>query len=411
MKQKVLSLKWMIAVLIAIGIFASVLLGGVNAVSAFAAEVDYSAEARAKDFMTTIYSAKKITYNNVDTLYSVNLYDDEECVIAQASIFNRDGEIDYAVYNYITETIDEYGFNDESILNDFSIDEKIYYAGACNYYNENENNVITDKFGEEVYKPVLNNVIKEFKSKLLSRKAKLNGNSGKPDSGYDGIINWKDIKDRTSGWTNSDWHYLKGITFGSTTDTNGISGSGLSFSSMTSLNKGGTITNHCGPTAITNIMVYYNWLGMDTLLNNDRQDTFDRLRVLCKHDTKGTTYMSDARTAITTYLKERGYNASLTNFNNDFSKYKTALDDEKIILTLLNVKESGGNDWGHFVVTLGYEEFKQSYQKKVLWWYQTKYNYMRYIRVCDGWSTRNQNRFVDLNNFFDSYTNSAITIK
>ena len=149
---------------------------------------------------------------------------------------------------------------------------------------------------------------------------------------------------------------------------------------------------------------------MDTLLNDSRQDTFDRLRVLCKHDQYNTTYMSDARSALKTYMSEMGYSVSLTNFNNNFNKYKAAIDDDKVILTLLNVTEADGNAWGHFVVTLGYEEFRQEYEKQVLWWTVTDYNYLRYIRVCDGWSSCDDNRYVDLNSFFDSYTNSSITI-
>ena len=381
------------------------------AITAAAQDIDYTAENRARDFLLSVYGAKELYYDEMSTLYSVELYDDEDEVIAQASIFDRDGKIDYAIYNYITESIDEYGFDCPDVLNDFPAEGKTYYAGVFNYYSSVSNMFVINFSGETVTQSQLHNKIRDFKGKAHERRDSKFGNSSKPGNGSNGIIDWKEIKEnRTSGWENSDWGYLDGITWGSTTDTNGISGDGLSFSTMNSFSNGGAITNHCGPTALTNIMVYYDWLGMDTLLNGSRQDTFNRLRTLCKHDQNNTTYMSDARSALKTYMSEMGYSVSLTNFNNNFDKYKKAIDDDKIVLTLLNVTESDGDSWGHFVVTLGYEEFRQSYEKQVLWWTVTDYNYLRYIRVCDGWGSCNNNRYVDLNNFYDSYTNSAITI-
>lgn len=385
----------------------------INHISAVAQEIDYLAENRARDFLIALYDAKDVNYSQMKDKYSVCLYDDEDNIIAQVSLFDRDGKVDYAVYNYITESIDEYGFDCDNALIDFPAKEKIYYAGIFDYYSKSQNQIKNTSSGEVVESSSLSKKIRSFKEKMQKQRNNMKSGSNKPNDAEDGIINWKDIQNRTSGWTNSSSGYLNGITWGSTTDTNGINGSGLSFSSMASLSKGGTITNHCGPTALTNIMVYYDWLGMNTLLNNSRQDTFDVLRSLCSHDKYGTTYIGNARNALKIYMYKMGYNVALSNFDNSFDSYKSAIDANKVVLTLLNVTESNGNKWGHFVVTLGYEEFKQpheivfpSFGNMTI----TVYSYLRYIRVCNGWDSRNQNRFVDLNNFFDSYTNSAITI-
>lgn len=411
MKQQSRILIPIVTLFIAIITLVSVMFGGtINSLQVFADETDYSAENRSKDFLATIYNAKNISYSNVQSLYSVNLYGNNDEVLAQASLFDRDGEIDYAVYNYITNSIDEFGFDCESALISFTQDEKLYYAGVKNYYTEQDNHIFDNVSGELTKQSTLFNKIKSFKEKLLERKSILSGGTTKPENGADGVINWKQIREKNAGWDNYDGNYVKGIMQGTIDDPIGIVGGNLKFSSMNSLSQNGLYKNHCGPTALTNIMVYYDWRGKENMLvNNSRQDTFERLRVLCKHDGKNTISLSNVRTALTTYLNERGYTVSLSDFNNVYRGYKNAIDNDKLVLTLLNVTQADNYKWGHFVLTLGYEEFRQEYKMKVLWWYETSYNYMRYIRVCDGWDSCDLNQFVDLT-FYDSYNNSAITI-
>ena len=376
-----------------------------------AQETDYTAENKAKDFIISVYDAKGFTYNNLTTLYSVELYYEEDNVIAQASLFDRDGKIDYAVYNYITASIDEYGFDCPDVVSDFPENEKTYYAGIYSYFSKNSGQLRNNSSEQVISEEQFIARLRDFKQKSYDRYEAKSGNSTKPGNGNNGIINWKEIREnRTSGWENTASGYLEGITCGTTESTSGINGLALSFKSADYFQQSGSITNHCGPTALTNIMIYYEWLGMNTMLNNSAISTFYRLRTLCKHDVYCTTYMSDARSAIQTYMSEMGYSVTLTNFGNEFDQYKEAIDNDKVVLTLLNVVQENGYEWGHYVVTLGYEEFRQAYEKQILWWTVTEYNYLRYIRVCDGWSTKNQNRYVDLNNFYDSYLNSAITI-
>ena len=383
-----------------------------NSISVFAQEIeDYPPEERAKDFLTEIYEVKNFNYSNLEISYSVELYDNEDDVIGVAVILERDDEIDYVIYNCITQSIDEYGFDYAQALTDFPRDEKVYYAGALNYYTEIQNEFVNNYTGQKFDRGILFDKIEAFKTRSQARVDALFGGGGNPENAEDGFVNWSDIApDRLSGWTNSDWGYLEGIGFGGILDTNGINGVGLSFSSMNSLNPTGVLKNHCGPTALTNIMIYYNWLGMDTLINNSRQSTFDRMRELSNHDGTNYTSMTDLVLGLTEHMYDKGYGVSVNPFFNNFSKYKEAIDRGNVVLTLLNITDSSGSDWGHFVVTLGYEEFRQQYEEKFLWWTVTGYNYLRYIRVCDGWNSCNQNRFVDLNEFYDTYTNVEISI-
>lgn len=59
-------------------------------ISVYAQEVDYTAENKARDFLVSIYNTKDVAYENMETLYSVELYDEKDEVIAQASLFERD---------------------------------------------------------------------------------------------------------------------------------------------------------------------------------------------------------------------------------------------------------------------------------------------------------------------------------
>ena len=138
-------------------------------ISVNAQEVDYTAENKAKDFLVSIYNTKDLTYENMETLYSVELYDENNEVIAQASLFERDSQIDYAIYNYITNSIDEYGFDCPTALGNFPINIKTYYAGIFNYYNEVDGVMLNNVSGEIVDEDCLRSIIETFKEKMYDR--------------------------------------------------------------------------------------------------------------------------------------------------------------------------------------------------------------------------------------------------
>lgn len=380
-------------------------------------DILFLAECRMEEFISNAYIAKGFGGDDCEMKYSKEMYDGDGNIIAVVGLFSRDEEIDYVIYNCITETIDEYAFDCPEALTRFSEDSTLYYAGALNYYvrTPNEKTMTHVQTKKLIDEKDFKDKADRFVSNIQQRMSKNMFGLGGVDDGEDGIIHWSDLRVDTAGWENSDWNYLDGITFIGSDATDGISGDGLSFSSMNSFSQGGTIRNHCGPTALTNIMVYLDWIGYDTLLNDSREDTFEWMRVMCSHSNDQGTSLSNARTALVHYFTEIGYtDYQLTTFYEDFEDYKDAIDNDEIILTLINVMEEdndgdGEDDyWGHFVVTLGYEEFRQEYQKQILWWTTTEYNYLRYIRVCDGWGTCNENVYVDLNGFYDNYYNTAI---
>ena len=381
-----------------------------SGIIAWAWEVDYTAEEKSRDFLKTICATKEIEYENIEVIYSIPLYDNEDEVIAQVTLFNRDGKIDYAIYNYISDYVDEYAFDCPEALTDFSQDSHIYYAGALNYYKEaDENWLIDNHTGNMIAKADIFEAIDSFKSKI-DEKLDEKLSFGSDINAYNGFIYWGQIiYGDAEGWENSDWGYLEGIGPGAVNNTYGIVGDGLSFSSAESfIPEGSNIENNCGPTALANIMIYYNWRGMDTLLNDSRQDTYNRLATLSNHDNDGIT-QAEATSALQTYMSERGYTADISIFFNNFNKYKEYIDSDKVILTGLSCVDINEGLWNHFVVTLGYEEFRQEYEKQVLWWTETGYNYLRYIRVCNGWETCSRGKFVSLD-YFSYYWNAAISV-
>lgn len=382
-----------------------VLIVGINVSFAEIDIKDYSIEDRAIDFLKIMYDCHGVEYNSVSFYSAKEMVDDENQLIAKVIIANRDNNYDYATYNVISDSIDEYGFDCADMYALASSRSKVYYGGPLLYYREVDgSNNLKDLGNNSV---ALSDVIKAVQNNKANSYSRLNEASrGNPESGFSGIISWTDVKNRTTGWETVQSGNLAGI--------DRLGSNGLSFSSMDEF-ASNTITNHCGPTALTNIMVYYKWAGKNTLKNNSRKATFNRLRVLCKHDKNNTTWLNDARTAITDYFRECGYSVSLTNFKNDFSKLKTAIENNRMVLTLLNVREADGDDWGHYVLSLGYSEYRQKYTVDHYFlgihWTTTHYNYLRFARICDNWSSCNQKKYVDLNSFYSSYNNSAISFK
>lgn len=70
---------------------------------------------------------------------------------------------------------------------------------------------------------------------------------------------------------------------------------------------------------------------------------------------------------------------------------------------------------GHAIVVVGYEEFKQAYEKQhqFLWkkWTTTEYRYSRYLRVVDGWDTSNSSRYIDVAGYWNTVTGRGFILQ
>ena len=366
-------------------------------VNADSGNADY--ELLARNFLASQYNLKELEYENISAHTSVDLFDETENVVGKAVILDRDGELDYVVINLITGQVDEFGFNEEATVEKFLADERIYYGGALNFSTKSGNEY-QDFNGRKISQTKFETRTREFKNS--ARKVK--NRSSSPNGG---IISWTDIVNRNAGNTNSEWNYLSGINW------NGVTGTGLSFYSQEYFNEyynytySTYIDGTCGPTATTNMFVYYKWLGFSNALkNNSAYDTFARMVTLSNWN--NGTYFNDDKNSLKGFANERGYNYDMDTYfwGTNWDAFKGSINKGRPVLT-----ETKSTGYGHEVVVVGYEQFTYTYQVQVLWWWETRTTNYRYLRVIDGFASSNSSRFVDYNGFYSTINGCDFMLK
>jgi hypothetical protein len=157
-------------------------------------------------------------------------------------------------------------------------------------------------------------------------------------------------------------------------------------------------SNHCGPTAGTNVMRY--WYNRDDstysglYLNNSWDDVFVQLYTDMKVATNDTTYSNDFEQAIKDFFDDNASGYSSIDYyssNVSWSKIETEIDADYPPVLLLQKHELYGD---HYVLGLGYKEF---FYDGFLW----NNDYSRYIRIADGW-TSSPNRYVHFDVGYES---------
>lgn len=344
------------------------------------------------------------SYDYTEIIDSIPLYDEENEIIAKVLILDRNGFWDYVVLDFLIDEIDEFGFNQEDFLSSFYNRGNIYYAGLLSYTYK-EDGQYRDLHGNIVEEELFLDTMSVFKSKAAKIPNEVNGS--------DGIISWTDlISSSTNGEpgliSRPDYGYIPGIYRYS------VTGSGLSFFNQTTFNTEYNLHNDpniggtCGPTAMTNMFVYYEWLGFDnSLLNNSAHDTFERMIELSDwEDWTALNWYGNTKDAMKDYAEEQGYDYAMNTYfwGTDWDYIKGSIDADRPVYTYLNV-----GDWAHSVVTVGYEQYTHTYTvNEPYWFFGWKDNYVTYhddyyyLRVIDGWSTSNDGRFVNYNDFYST---------
>ncbi len=373
----------------------------------------------ALNFFETQYENRQMEYEQVDVFSEKNLYNDNEEIVAKLVILQRDEEYDYIVFNYATEEIDEFVFNATDINQKFS--DKLYYTGLLNYFKKVDNNFIhTETLNSYSYSEFkksasfINNKLKTTRQKY----SKFTNTDGNPlpnpnKTGWNGFYSWSTIYhfNKNNGYSNSDWNYLNGIWFSQVSPD-------LSFVDQNTFNRYFGTDNACGPTACTNMFIWFQYMNIknksgnvNALLNGSTFDTFNRFRELLEHTNAGGTKRNKYDGALKNYASERGYNYKIVTGVNTYAKFKDNIDNSRPVLTSIDLDIWGG----HAIVVVGYEEFKQSYEKQhqFLWWKwtTTEYRYSRYLRVIDGWSTSNDSRFIDVAGYWDTVTGRGFALQ
>lgn len=360
------------------------------------------------DFMCIQYSSKNIEYDNINKYDAIDLYDYNNQVIAKLLVINRDNNFDYVILDFVVDDVNGFGINENEFISEILSKEKIYYLGQSMFAYE-ENGVFFDFYGNEVSKDLL-----EETNKQMIKKA-----PKEVESGYDGILSWSKIKERYTvdgiymdGYSNNSWDYIPGF------DWNNVSGSNYYGQSLLNYNyyvrHRETITGTCSATAMTNMAIYYDSIGYDSLINNNIYDTFDWFI----DDTnwknwgdEGIYWDTETNESFVNYANTLGYDYYL-NINNSpsFDDFINEIGKDNPIYTYIYAPQTNGTAWAHSVVTVGYEQFEYEYTEQVKsywffgWHYKTvtKYKYYNYLRVIDGWSTSNSAQYIDCNNFYSS---------
>ena len=384
-----------------------------NNISAFAySEENY--RLAGINFLKEQYMLKDLKYDSLEVEDSINLYDFDENVNAKILILNRDSELDYVVLDFTADDIISFGFNSYDYLQNFYGKDRIYYVGLSNFAYL-ENGLYYNISGELLDSALLLEAWKEYKA-VVPEAA----------SGYDGILSWSEVlsdaNSISSSISNSADDFIPGFT------RTGLDSKGAPlnyyaqnvFNAQYNNTHSATIKETCGPTAMTNMAVYFRWLGYPrALINYSTQETFEWfLNDLDWFNWTGENWWTNTKNSFVNYADAIGYNYSITNYDNpSINDFTTQINNDCPLYTYLNVTEHSGSTWSHAVVTVGYEKFTHSYQVNKRWWlfgwhdkWVTQTEDYYYLRCIDGWSTSESGQYIKFN-FYTTYRASAFILK
>ncbi len=370
----------------------------------------------ATNFFENQYDTNDIEYHNLEVEYIKDMKDYDNNVVAKVVGLNRDNQHDYVLLNIATTQIDEFSIGNEKFYN--LINDEIYYSGFNsysyrnnNFYNTNDGLFISNsEFESEC--SIITNKFNDFKS---STKRFSTDNSPMPienKTWNNGFYDWSTIYsyNKENEYKNSCATYLKGVTW------TGLSDSDLKFESQSTFNSYFGTNNSCGPTALTNMFIYFDYLQIrndhylvQALLNNDKYQTFNKFRELTGHTNDDGVNPQTYWGALTKYSTNQFYNYEIYEELYNFEDYKKCIINQMPILTSITLGKEG-----HAVLVVGVEEFKKTCEIKhnFMWWNwtTTETYYNKYLRVVDGWSTSNSSRFIDYSGYWDSVTGRGFKI-
>ena len=370
------------------------------------------------NFFKMQYKNRNINYTELKVESIKNMYNDLNEIVGEIVIINRDNNKDYVVLNNATNQIDEFTFNSNDV--DIKFDKKIYYSGILNYYEKNGatykhietgNNISIKDYKKQSHS--INNDLSNQKKKL-SKKILCDGNPlpNPNKNGWNGFYSWSEVYDfnENNNYENCEWGYLWGTSFFNTFDD-------LTFYNQDTFNNRFNTRNSCGPTALTNMFIWFQFMeyenkdgSVNALLNDSPFDTFEEFRNLLHHNNNTGTSRTEYEHALKDYAIDQGYNYVYKDNIDKYEEFKECIDDDMPVLTSLSLEDWGG----HAVLTVGYEKFDYEYEKKnsFLWWKWTtiEHKYSKYLRVVDGWDTSNSDRFIDMSGYWDTVIGRGFSI-
>ncbi len=375
------------------------------------------------NFLQNQYNSKEIIYSDLSVKDTVNLYDFDDVVTAKLMIVNRDNELDYVILDFLADDIIAYGFNSKDYVQKFYGKGKIYYAGKMTFaYIDNDQYFDID--GNKIDVDTFVDVLFDYRSVYPKTVT----------SPYGGILSWEDVRKDVnvsdSSISEAGCDYIPGFSwYGLTGNSYGRPGNYFSqseFNNNYNLTHTTRITDTCGPTAMTNMAVYFNWLGYNNaLINGSAQSTFEWfIEDSNWHKWQYSSWWTNTKNSFVNYAKNRGYSYDITNYDSpSIDNFIDQIRNDRPIYTYINVKvedttkPEGYRTWAHAVVTVGFEKFTHTYKVNEKWWlfgwhdkWVTKKEDYFYLRCIDGWDSSNSAQYIKYN-FYDTYLASAFKLK
>lgn len=399
MRKKILKITSLIC-----GVVCSVVLLMSSAVIASAATINVDEALYSKSELESIntgFNFLNQTYYDAgmeDTVIYVNqfigLYDYNGIEIANLIVYERNEIFDYVITSKAigVSVIFEYALNVSSdYIHKFNEHNYIYYNGTldfCYKFDNNYYNLYNEQIDSDLWisqSIEFNNYVKNLSD---TREAEIEF-SGTATNGtpYEWIVDGSKIPSGISYKEN----YVTGIT------ATGQDAKLRFFSMEEFKNYGAGYSEHCGPTALTNLLRYMIFRGYHNVYyHGSYVETFMKLATMAKWNCTTGTTMSNMKSAIQDYSKEMSLSYYYDSFfwGTSFYSFESSIDKNRPCIVLVNTTVSN-NNWGHFMVVLGYKGYStQSCNGTQNW---------EYLRVCDGWDTANSARYIKLNEGSGAY--------
>ncbi|MDE5766724.1 MAG: hypothetical protein K2I17_06120 [Clostridia bacterium] len=403
MKRRI---KVLLATIISLAICCSFFVGSTFAYN----ESNY--ESAGLNFMEYQYKVSNIGYTELEIEDAINLYDLEESVVAKVLVLNRDGKIDYVILDFLVDDIIEFGFDCEEYINKFYGKGKIYYAGSldCIYI---DNGQYFDLHGNSLDSSQVQKAFNDIKMEFP-----------KAASSSEFIISWNDVRIDSNA---SDEDVIN-INDDFITGFNHLAFDDHIFYSQSLFNLAYNnrhpdkkVDGTCIQTAMTNMAIYFNWLGYENaLINNDEIETFTWfINDTNYFKTTDSNWWKYTKKSFENYANYTGYDYYLKNYDSPtMDNYIHEIYNNRPIFSSFNAKTASGEEWSHAVIVVGYEKFSHFYQVNNRYWlfgwhdkWVEKRDDFYYLRCVDGWSTANQDRYINFNYQYRQIRASAFMLQ
>ncbi len=335
----------------------------------------------------------------------ITMYDgsDEQNIVAY-TVEMDSGYVVVSAYIDVPNIILEWSDKAFPLYRQFALsqNDNVVYGGALHYYKDNGSDDLQTLGGGLVNRNDVISVIKDkrnavyipetFISLLISEKTRSEReNAGGRNVGpYDNVI--ENPFDHASTWYNGPYECHDWTNYWEPNNTTVECHSALEYS-----NLGGGYVNHCGPTAITNMLIIYgNRFNISSITSETDDDIFVTVAGIgISHSYYFNSNFINIGTlngAAGWYIYDSfaAFNVTGITINGrygiNYSNVSISLGNDRLLYLLLDDNDCYGD---HHVTCYAYTRLQST----------TDGNFVTYLKVADGWS--DTPRYIDINSVDD----------